>query len=301
MTAEIKKRRFAEGVEVENPTDLALDITQITTDGDLVAGGSVGATTRLPTALLGDTAASIGSFTFVDGDVTVGSDTIGETSHPLSDGDTVYLTSTGTVPAGLTASTKYWVVESDTNTFKLSLTEDGDAIDITAAAGGGTHTVIYGGLVTARATETVSGVVKKPSSMIRLDTGNGHGSTNTKIRRFTNSVVTGTDITYADSAANGMSLTINVDGIYSISYTDGSNAASWFGISLNATGTDNIFATTAAQRLVSCENGAAIVGAENCSVTVRLSAGDVVRAHTDGDPTGTTDEVQLTITQIVVL
>jgi hypothetical protein len=33
-------------------------------------------------------------------------------------------------------------------------------------------------------------------------------------------------------------------------------------------------------------------------VTVRLAAGDVIRAHTDGTPTSTTAQVQLVITQV---
>ena len=38
-------------------------------------------------------------------------------------------------------------------------------------------------------------------SMVRLNTSNGYGSTNVKIRRFTNIITTqGSDITYVDSA-----------------------------------------------------------------------------------------------------
>lgn len=84
-------------------------------------------------------------FSFVDGDVTVGSDSIAETAHGLELGDIVRLTTTGTLPAGLALATDYYVIRVDANNFKLASSlanaEAGTAVDITAAAGGGTHTV----------------------------------------------------------------------------------------------------------------------------------------------------------------
>lgn len=41
-------------------------------------------------------------------------------AHGLKNGDMVVLTSTGTLPLGLSTSTVYWVIEATTNTFKLS-------------------------------------------------------------------------------------------------------------------------------------------------------------------------------------
>jgi hypothetical protein len=126
-----------------------------------------------------------------------------------------------------------------------------------------------------------------PSSMVRLNTHNGYGSTNTKIRRFTNVVTnTGSDITYADSAANGAIFTINTDGIYSISYSDSFNASSTFGISLNSSQL-----TTAVQSItIGDVLAASMTPAANTpgtvSVTLLLSAGDVIRAHTDGAAAG---------------
>jgi hypothetical protein len=52
-------------------------------------------------------------------------------------------------------------------------------------------------------------LVTLAQSMVRLNTANGYGSTNTAIRRFTNVVTNqGTDITYADSATLGTTFTI---------------------------------------------------------------------------------------------
>lgn len=88
--------------------------------------------------------ASTLAFDFVDGDVTVGTDTIAETGHGLNTGDVVQLTSTGTLPAGLALATDYYVIRVDADNFQLAATpkdaEDGVPVTITAAAGGGTHT-----------------------------------------------------------------------------------------------------------------------------------------------------------------
>ena len=84
------------------------------------------------------------TFDFVDGDVTVGTDTIAEAAHGYETGDIVQLTTTGTLPAGLALVTDYYVIRTGTGTLKLASSlanaEAGIAVDITAAAGGGTHT-----------------------------------------------------------------------------------------------------------------------------------------------------------------
>ena len=85
------------------------------------------------------------TFDFVDGDVTVGTDTIAETAHGLVTGDVVQLTTTGTLPTGLATATDYYVIRVDADNFQLAASaqdaERGIPVDITAAAGGGTHTV----------------------------------------------------------------------------------------------------------------------------------------------------------------
>ncbi len=85
-------------------------------------------------------------FDFVDGDVTVGTDTIAETDHDFETGEGPFrLTTSGTLPAGLTTATDYWAIRVDADNFKPAVSRAaaiaGTAVDITAAAGGGTHTV----------------------------------------------------------------------------------------------------------------------------------------------------------------
>lgn len=65
-------------------------------------------------------------------------DVLTRATHGLSNGQTVYVYSTTTLPGGLSANTPYYVLSATTNTFKLSATRGGTAIDITSA-GTGTH------------------------------------------------------------------------------------------------------------------------------------------------------------------
>jgi hypothetical protein len=96
---------------------------------------------------------------FVDGDVTVATDQIEITGHGYETGDgPLFLSTSGVLPAGLAADTPYWVVKIDDDFIQLTSnpghanrvkqtgagsTEESDAIavDITAAAGGGTHSL----------------------------------------------------------------------------------------------------------------------------------------------------------------
>lgn len=66
--------------------------------------------------------------------------------HKLRAGDQIILSTTGTLPAGLSTSTRYFVRDVDPNTFKLSDTGSGAAIDVTSA-GTGTHSFyVVGGV-----------------------------------------------------------------------------------------------------------------------------------------------------------
>ncbi len=65
------------------------------------------------------------------------------TAHGLSNGDRVYLTTAGTLPTNLAASTVYYVVNKATDTFQLALTSGGAAIITTGAIQSGVHTGYY--------------------------------------------------------------------------------------------------------------------------------------------------------------
>ena len=138
-------------------------------------------------------------------------------------------------------------------------------------------------------------------SMIRLNTSNGYGSTNTKIRRFTNQVTNqGTDITYADSTTLGASFTINTSGVYAVSYADDFSSPAWCAVSLNTTAP-----TTSADLLPAAELLTIGVGNNStsssgfCSWVGYLPAGSVLRPHTSGVGVGgSPNTVQFTITRV---
>ena len=85
------------------------------------------------------------AITFVDADVDVSANTITEVGHGLYTGQLVQLTTSGTLPAGLSLLTNYYVIYITVDTFKLATTYTlaaaGTAVDITAAAGTGNHVV----------------------------------------------------------------------------------------------------------------------------------------------------------------
>ena len=98
------------------------------------------------------TVASGTADTFVDGDVDVTDNEITLTAHGWETGRKVAATTSGVLPAGLSA-TDYYVIKVDANTIKLASSyansQAGTAVDITAAAGGGTHTLTPAALASA--------------------------------------------------------------------------------------------------------------------------------------------------------
>lgn len=127
--------------------------------------------------------------------------------------------------------------------------------------------------------------------MIHLSHGNGYGSTNTMIRRFSriNKNSGGTHITLTQSSTNGDSFTINTAGMYAICYGDYRNGDMAVAVTVN----DSAMTTTArtpityAQGLRSMYNGVSLNDyASTCDVT-DLAVNDVVRAHSDGNNGGT--------------
>lgn len=119
-----------------------------------------------------------------------------------------------------------------------------------------------------------------------LTSGNGHGSTNTMIRRLViMQSSSGTAITYVDSATLGATITINETGMYSIYYLDRASTYMFIGVSVNSSQlTTSVVSINAVDRLLL--NGA---GADPLLVsgTVFLTAGDVIRLHTNGAPSFT--------------
>lgn len=140
---------------------------------------------------------------------------------------------------------------------------------------------------------------KTPHSEVWVSVGNGHGSTANKIRRFsTVRTNTGNAITYADSAANGASFTINQNGLYSICYTDRYlSSATAFGVTLNSASLTTSILSLSQPEVLGIVNGSG-VSTLLFSIVKRFSVGDVIRPHTDGTPDGTGAANQFQIIKI---
>lgn len=123
--------------------------------------------------------------------------------------------------------------------------------------------------------------------VVTVHTGNGYGSTNTVIDRFTTVLEnTGSAITYADSATLGSSFTINEDGYYEVYFQKyfSSSSLSTVGVSLNSNQlTTGIASITTANRVILFSVGGSTTANNpgNGSRILRLSAGDVIRPHAD--------------------
>lgn len=134
---------------------------------------------------------------------------------------------------------------------------------------------------------------------VTVTTGNGMGSVNTMVRRFsTTQSSVGTSITYADSATLGASFTINESALYEIYYSDiGIGTGTFHGVSLNSAQlTTAIASITAADRLTYCADFNATQTA--VSRTVKLTAGDVVRPHCGGTYTSVAATICFSIRKV---
>lgn len=82
--------------------------------------------------------ASTAVYGFASTDPTLTNDQFFSVAHGLANGDQVQLFNVfaETIPTGITEGTVYFVVNTATNTFKVSTTSGGAAVDITALAGG---------------------------------------------------------------------------------------------------------------------------------------------------------------------
>lgn len=138
--------------------------------------------------------------------------------------------------------------------------------------------IVLSALWTARAQNPAGNGKLVTVSEIAVDTGNGFGSVGIYARRFLNiDVSSGLDITYIQSAINGDSFRINTTGVYAISDTDLSNNGDTFSISVNSDPAVEITSLQPSDRL--CSSSMDPLHIQNCAITLKLNAGDVIRAH----------------------
>lgn len=139
-----------------------------------------------------------------------------------------------------------------------------------------------------------------PISEVCVTVGNGNGSVNTFVRRWTNStngvngaVNTGSDITYADSSTLGSTFTINTTGIYSISYCESAASSDQHGISIN-----QILGTQAYSQISLAEQLGGAQGNGCVSTVAHLTSGDVIRSLWGNGTEGVTWGQMFRITRV---
>lgn len=144
-------------------------------------------------------------------------------------------------------------------------------------------------------------------NVVTVHTGNGHASTNTRIRRFSTVYLnTGTAISYADSATLGALFTINEIGLYEIFYQDvySTTAYTKFGASLNSNQlTTDIDSISVASRIFCASvGGAANTGDVNAASRIMLlNPGDLIRPHTLGSALTSTAQTLFSVRKIGIV
>lgn len=130
--------------------------------------------------------------------------------------------------------------------------------------------------------------------------GVSHGSTNTAIRRIeTLGKSVGGAITYASSAANGTSFTINEPGIYSISYSDrNSGGTAVLGISVDSAELTTNINTPLTGITGRASQGTTSTLVANVGYTGRFNIGQVIRPHTNGNTNSGDAACMFTITKV---
>lgn len=158
-------------------------------------GNASNSRTGTNTNLLGSTKATSQSSTVT---ITIAAPgVVSYTSHGLSAADKIYITTTGALPTGLSASTTYFVVAIDANTFSLA-TSEANALAgtkiTTSGSQSGTHTLFAGGLNPQLATSTQRGIVSATTQAFagqKQFTNGYYGNTPTTFQGSIGSIASG--------------------------------------------------------------------------------------------------------------
>lgn len=131
---------------------------------------------------------------------------------------------------------------------------------------------------------TVIGAIHEPASYIKVRSATGYGSTNTKIPIYSTIVdEVGPDLTYATSAADGTSITVNAPGIYTVSLRINLTIANKdAGVSVNGSSLATSITAQADDEIFLLGRTATGGGTFTLNSTYVCKVGDVMRPHTDG-------------------
>lgn len=149
-------RDIKERLILDHCMEDVLDTTLPTADGyhkKVTLGIQGSDPALLSTALTGNPAFSSGTTSIGTATMTIATPcVVTKSTHGLSTGNTIYFTTTGALPTGLTASTAYYVIYIDANTFYVSDTYlhaiAGTGKINTSGSQSGTHTLLKYNIVT---------------------------------------------------------------------------------------------------------------------------------------------------------
>lgn len=144
-------------------------------------------------------------------------DVVTATSHGFVNGDPVFFANVGgALPGGVVANTLYYVISSTTNTFQISLTKGGSAVDITTAGTGTTTT--YGNLLLPdlRGSNPLGVGTKVNISTFDATVGGVNVGTDTITVPSNNNLFTGQAVTLAAVGAGALPTGLTAGTVYII-------------------------------------------------------------------------------------
>lgn len=179
--------------DLVNGSPMIYDITSV---AGLKIGQPVSAAAGITAGTLIQETYTAKAISFVDNNIDIGTDTITLINHGFSDGNVVNFVG-ASLPAGITAGTDYYIITATTNTFQISTTFGGGAVNITAVGSGSVERSNQIRM-TDNATSSLTGVIVSFGAGYRIDTA-------------TTSTAAGTTVTFKNGASGievGDTLTI---------------------------------------------------------------------------------------------
>lgn len=257
----------------------ALGVAWVAASGTLPQSNiNIGDSSNIATAtnlsLLGSQSAKSGTSTVTISNASPA--VVSWTGHTFMRGDSVYFTTTGTLPSPLAPSTAYFVIGVTPGVDFTIAAIPGDVEINTTTAGSGVHTGYGGGM------DRSSNGFRYP--YVLMDTPNGQGAVDVNTRSFSvqrePSNAWGADISVLTTANNGTTITADVPGLYFISYTDrnNTNASVSMGIARNYVGAPGPGDSTTQLAFATVSAASDFVSISSVSY---LQAGDVIRAVVD--------------------
>lgn len=112
--------------------------------------------------------------------------------------------------------------------------------------------------------------------------GNGYGSGNTKVRKYTTQTVNSGNLNASNDATTGLLFNILVPGFYEIARRDNySVGAAYMGLSRNASNSTNLTSLTYETNMIGLDRTATANDILKCNRGIYLNVGDVISPHDD--------------------